>query len=88
MEVPRLGVESELQLLAYTTVTAVQNPSLILHLRPIPQLMTMPDPQPIGRGQGLNLDTSWIIFCCATMGTPEVSIFLAVCILTNNLGSQ
>ena len=27
MEVPRLGVESELQLLAYTTVTAMPDPS-------------------------------------------------------------
>ena len=29
MEVPRLGVESELQLLAYATATAMPNPSLI-----------------------------------------------------------
>ena len=29
MEVPRLGVESELQLLAYTTATATQDPSHI-----------------------------------------------------------
>ena len=26
MEVPRLGIESELQLLAYTTATAMQDP--------------------------------------------------------------
>ena len=38
MEVPRLGVESELQLLAYTT--ARSEPSL----QPIPQLKAMPDP--------------------------------------------
>ena len=29
MEVPRLGVESELQLPAYTTVTAMPDPSLV-----------------------------------------------------------
>ena len=29
MEVPRLGVESELQLPAYTTVTAIRDPSCI-----------------------------------------------------------
>ena len=29
MEVPRLGVESELQVLAYTTVTATWDPSLV-----------------------------------------------------------
>ena len=32
MEVPRLGVESELQLLAYTTATAMQDPSQICNL--------------------------------------------------------
>ena len=32
MEVPRLGVESELQRLAYTTATATQDPSLICDL--------------------------------------------------------
>ena len=32
MEVPRLGVESELQLPAYTTVTATPNPSHICDL--------------------------------------------------------
>ena len=32
MEVPRLGVESELQLLAYTTATATQDPSLLFDL--------------------------------------------------------
>jgi len=32
MEVPRLGVELELQLSAYTTATAMQDPSLICGL--------------------------------------------------------
>ena len=32
MEVPRLGVESELQLLAYTTATATWDPSYIFDL--------------------------------------------------------
>ena len=32
MDIPRLGVESELQLLAYTTVTAMQSPSSICDL--------------------------------------------------------
>ena len=42
MEIPRLGVKSELQLLAYTTATAMREPCL----QPTPQLMAMPDPQP------------------------------------------
>ena len=37
-EVPRLGVESELQLPAYTTATAMP------HLQPTSQLMATPDP--------------------------------------------
>ena len=32
MEVPRLGVESELQLPAYTTVTAMRDPSCVCDL--------------------------------------------------------
>ena len=42
MEVPRLGVESELQLPAYTTATAAQDPSRVCDLTP--QLMATPDP--------------------------------------------
>ena len=33
MEVPRLGVESELQVLAYATATATQDPRCICNLR-------------------------------------------------------
>lgn len=33
MEVPRLGVELELQMLAYTTATATRDPSRICDLR-------------------------------------------------------
>ena len=40
MKVSRLGVESELQLLAATTAM----PDLELHLWPTPQLLAMPDP--------------------------------------------
>ena len=44
VEVPRLGVEPELQLLAHTTATA--NAESELHLPPTPQLMATPDRQP------------------------------------------
>jgi len=53
MQVPRLGVESELQLLAYTTATAGSKP----HLQPTPQITATPDPQPTERGQGSNLQS-------------------------------
>ena len=42
MEVPRLGVKWELQLLAYATATAT--PDASLHLQPTPQLSAMLDP--------------------------------------------
>ena len=42
MEVLRLEVESELQLLAYTAVTAMPDPSHICDLQP--QLTATPDP--------------------------------------------
>ena len=41
MEVPRLGVESEPQLSAYTTAMATRDLSYCI---PIPQLTAMPDP--------------------------------------------
>ena len=42
MEVPRLGVNTELQLLAYATATVVQDPSHVCDLSP--QLTAMLDP--------------------------------------------
>ena len=41
MEVPRLGVESELQLPTYATAMAMQDLS---HICDLPQFMAMPDP--------------------------------------------
>ena len=52
MEVPRLGDESELQLLAYATATA--NVGSKPPLPPILQLTAALDPEPSDRGQGLN----------------------------------
>ena len=44
MEVPRLGVKSELQLLAYTTATGARDPNRICDLHY--KLTEMPDPRP------------------------------------------
>ena len=46
MEVPRLGVELELDLQAYGTATATPA------LQPMSQLTAMPEPEPTERGQG------------------------------------
>ena len=52
MEVPRLEVKSELQLLAYPTATTKPDPSRACNLRH--SLQPMPDPQPTEWGQGSN----------------------------------
>ena len=71
MEVPRLGVESELQLLACTTATATQDLSHVCDLQP--QLMATPEPQPTEQDQGSNLQphgSSLDAFLLCHTGTP------------------
>ena len=51
MEIPRLGVESELQLLAYTTATAMRDPSHVCDLRHSSQQHQIPDPLSEARAQ-------------------------------------
>ena len=55
MKAPRLGIKSELQLLASAT-GAMWDLSHVCDLWPTPQLMAMLDPWPTERGQGLNPD--------------------------------
>ena len=50
MEVPRLGVELELQLPAYTTAAAMWDPSCVYAICTTAML----DPYPTEQGQGLN----------------------------------
>ena len=70
MEVPRLGVQSELQLPGYTTVTAMQDPSHICDLHHSSRNRQILNPLGEARDQTHNLlFPSWIRFCCATMGT-------------------
>ena len=75
MEVPRLGVESELQLPAYATATATQ----IQATSVTSQLMAMPDPpDPLSEARDqtrILMDTRWIRFCCTTTRTPDYTPF-------------
>ena len=76
-EVPRLGVESKLQLPAYTTPQQCQIRTKP-HLGPTPQLTATPDSQPTEQGQGSNrvlMDTSWVCYRWAATGTP-MTVFL------------
>ena len=80
MDVPSLGVRSELQLPAYTTATATWDPSLVCKLHHTSQQRQIPDPLSGARDQTcLLMDTSRIHFCCATEGTPHFVSLMYVC---------
>ena len=72
MEVPRLGAESEPQPVAYTTATTMQDPNTIFDLNHSSQQRWIPNPLAKARDRTLILmDTNWICFYWATMGTPK-----------------
>ena len=71
MEVPRLGVSSELQLLACSTATVTQDPSRVWNLHHSSWQHWVPNPLSEARDQTRVLvDTSQICFRCTTTGTP------------------
>ena len=77
MEVPRLGGKSKLQLPAYTTATAVWDPSHVcdLHCSSWKRWIF----NPLSEARDLThilMDTSWICFCCTTTGTQKNFICL------------
>ena len=74
MEIPRLGIESELQLLANTRARAAEDPSCICDLYHGSQQCRIPDPLSQARDQTLVLmDASQIHFYCTTTGSPHQS---------------
>ena len=81
IEVPKLGVELELQPLAYTTATVIRDLS---HCVTYTTAQAMPDPNPLSEARDrtcILMDTSQICFCCATVGTPYIQ-FLKI--MTND----
>ena len=69
-EVPRLGVKSQLQLPAYTTATATQDPSQICDLHHSSRQQWILNPLREVRDRTRNLMVlSWICFCCTTTET-------------------
>ena len=77
MEVPRLGVELELQLLACATATAMPDPSRICDLNHRSQQCQIPNPLSQARDPTcILINTSQICFHCAMMVFPLLcSIF-------------
>ena len=74
MEVPRLGVEWEVQLPAYATATATWDLSHICDLYHSSWQLRIPDSLSKARDRiCLLMDTSQIHFCCTTMGIVYVS---------------
>ena len=73
MEIPRLGVQLEPQLLAYATATATPDLSHVCHPHHSSQQCRIPNPLSEARDQTHNLVVlSLIHFSCATMVTPRL----------------
>ena len=71
MEIPRLGIKLELQLLAYVTATATWDLSCVCNLHHSPRQSRILNPLSEARDRTRNLTVpSWIRFHCATTGTP------------------
>ena len=75
MDIPRLGVKSELELWAYAAVTATSNPSHVCNLYHSSWICWILNPLSEAKDQiHLLMDTSQIRFPCATVGTPGTLI--------------
>ena len=79
MEVSRLGVKSELQLLAHTTTRAILDPSCVCNLQYSSWQCWIPYTLSEARDRTrILMDTSWICFHCTTTGIPEVPFIRAL----------
>jgi len=77
MEIPRLKVDSELQLMAYSTATATAtwDPSLVCDLHHSSRQCRILNALSEARDQTcILMDTSQIHFHCAAMETPKISL--------------
>ena len=76
IEIPRLGVQSELWPSAYTTATAMRDLSHICDLHHSSQQCRIPNPLNRARDwTHILMDTSRISFCCDTTETPGMAVF-------------
>ena len=78
MEVPRPGVESELQLLVCPTDTAMQDLSCVCDLHHSSQPSQILNSLSEARdGTHILMDTIWLRFCPTTTGTPNAGILIS-----------
>ena len=78
MEVPRLGVELELQLLAYATAIARPGPSHVCDLHRSSRQCLIPGPlSKAGDRTHILMDPSWIRFPCANTAVFPSAVVLA-----------
>ena len=83
MDVPRLGVQSELQSPTYARATAMLDPSRVCYLRHSSWQRWILNPLSEARDQTQNLMVpSWIRFHRAMTGTPNSLNLLPIPILT------
>ena len=86
MEVPRLGVESELQLLVDTTATATCDLSCICDLHHSSWQWWIHNPLSRARyWTHILMDTSWVCYHWATVGAPVPSFLSSQSSLTRNI---
>ena len=82
VEVPRLGFEKELQLLAYATATAIPDPSYVFELHHSSQQHRILNPLSKARDLTCNIMVPrQIYFCYASMGTPKTKILKEICLI-------
>ena len=83
-EVPSLGVESELQLPAYATATAMPDPCHVCDLHQSSWQYQILNLLREARDWTGNLMVpSLICFCCTTIGTPSCDLFLKVTLFSS-----
>ena len=79
MEVPRQGIELELQLPTYTTATATWDLSQICDLHHSSwQCRILNSLSEARDGPFTLINTSQMCFCCASRGTPELPFFFSI----------
>ena len=75
MEVPKLGVQSELQLLAYTTATETWDPSQVCNLHHSSRQRQILNPlSEVRDGTHILMDSSWVHYHWAMMGIPWIHV--------------